>query len=395
MCLSPIIIKNPNYKDELYRTKFGKAFNVIDRYHDTDSSHIQVPCGHCKECTFIRQNNYVQRCRMESFENDLYMLTLTYKQDMLPYFDSSDASIGRVYYPDIRDVTNMFKRIRKYDLFGTPFKYFGVSEYGGKRFRPHFHIILSFPKQCGEPFFNRKLAIARTEKVANVIKSQWKRNISASTKKPIYKPLSLFHRVFKNGHWNSPFDFHYIDESATDRGQADVAFYVSKYILKSDCRVDKLLYKLDNLDHDNFVAFGSKKIKPHIFASKGFGDIPISKYDFIRSCIRAGIENSDCCCPQYINPDGSLFPMGKFLQKQCARKFLFMPNEVDTFGVRSKKFATRFIIGDIYMNMEHFKQEYERNKTVSSTRARFLQSLQFRIDNDNSDYLDINYETTR
>lgn len=390
MCLSPIIIKNPNYKDDLYRSKFYNAFSVIDRYHDTESSHIQVPCGHCKECTFIRQNNYVQRFRMESFENDLYMLTLTYKSDMLPFFDSNDPSIGRVYYPEMRDVTNMFKRIRKYDLFGVPFKYFGVSEYGGKHFRPHFHVVLSFPKQSVNPILNRKLAISRTEKLANVIKSQWKRNISFSTKKPVYKSLSLFHRVFRNGRWNSPFDFHYMDDLATDRGNADVAFYVSKYILKSDKRVTNLLYKLDNLDHENFVLHGSKRIKPHLFVSKGFGEIPVSKYDFIRSCILAGISNPDCCCPQYINPDGSLYPMGKFLQRQCARKFMFLPNEVDTFGIRSKKFATRFLIGDVYMSMEHFKQEYERKKDIADTRERFLLCLQFKIDNFNSDFL--NYD---
>lgn len=394
MCLSPITIKNPNCKDILYQTKFANAFKFIDRYHDTDSAYIQVPCGHCKECTFIRQNNFVQRVRMESRNNDLYFLTLTYKNDALPYIDSSDSSIGRIYYPDCRDVAKMFKRIRKYDKFDSPFKYFGCSEYGGKRMRPHFHIILSFPKQSSISFLNKKLALSRGDKIASVIRSEWRRNIGPSTKKPVWKPLSLFHRVYKNGKWNSPFDFHYIDDCATDNGNADVSFYVSKYILKADARIEKLLFKLDNTDHETFVKYHSK-IKPHMFCSKGFGEIIPVDYPFIRSCIRAGIADEKACCPQFINPDGSLYPFGKFLQSQCARKHLLTPYEFDTFGVRSKKFATRFFIGDVYMSMEHFKQDYF-NRIVPFTldRARFLHTLQHSIDNESSSYLDIDYETT-
>lgn len=96
-----------------------------------------------------------------------YTVTLTYDDEHLPpleYFvdhpeveykstgyselddivneDYSIDKRGYYFHPyRIEDVQKFFKRLRK---SGLKFRYFGVAEYGGKRGRPHYHIIFFF-----------------------------------------------------------------------------------------------------------------------------------------------------------------------------------------------------------------------------------------------------------
>lgn len=125
MCLSPVRIKNPNLG-----LTGPTAF-----YKDTVSHYIDVPCGVCAECVASRQLQFVQRLQMEELVNHLFFCTLTYNDDMLPVVSTSTGY--NIRYADVRDVQNMFKRLRKRNAFGRPFRYFGVSELGSKRGRPH------------------------------------------------------------------------------------------------------------------------------------------------------------------------------------------------------------------------------------------------------------------
>lgn len=125
MCISPVRIRNPNYGIN----------NEGTRYKDTVSAFINVPCGHCSECVAIRQMSYVQRLQLESKKNHLFFCTLTYNNESLPsVLTSSGYSIR---YADVADVQKMIKRLRKSNVFGRPFRYFGVSELGSSRGRPH------------------------------------------------------------------------------------------------------------------------------------------------------------------------------------------------------------------------------------------------------------------
>lgn len=125
MCISPVSIENPN---------FGRH----DRFafmKDTVSRRINVPCGVCPECVQHRQLQFVQRLQMEELVNHLFFCTLTYNNDCLPNVGTSTGYSIR--YADVSDVQNMMKRLRKRNAFGRPFRYFGVSELGSKRGRPH------------------------------------------------------------------------------------------------------------------------------------------------------------------------------------------------------------------------------------------------------------------
>lgn len=125
MCLSPVSIENPNYGR---KDKHAQFIDVVSR-------RIYVPCGHCAECIQSRQLQFVQRIQMEEIVNHLFFCTLTYNNDMMPVVSTSTGYDIR--FADVSDVQKMFKRLRKRNAFGRPFRYFGVSELGTKKGRPH------------------------------------------------------------------------------------------------------------------------------------------------------------------------------------------------------------------------------------------------------------------
>lgn len=125
MCISPVRIRNPNFH----------IYNAGTKYKDTESAFINVPCGVCCECVAIRQMSYIQRLQMEETKNHLFFCTLTYNDDSMPYHVCSNGY--KIRFADIHDVQCMIKRLRKSGAFGRPFRYFGVSELGSRRGRPH------------------------------------------------------------------------------------------------------------------------------------------------------------------------------------------------------------------------------------------------------------------
>lgn len=105
MCYRPVVIKNP---------KTGK--------------HMSVNCRQCLECRQKRSREWSLRCMFEAskFEHNSF-LTLTYEKSPL--------------FLKKRDLQLFFKRLRK-RLDPLKIRYFACGEYGDKKKRPHFHIIL-------------------------------------------------------------------------------------------------------------------------------------------------------------------------------------------------------------------------------------------------------------
>lgn len=96
---------------------------------------------YCDEARF-----FLQRVQMESLRSHLYMFTLTYNNESLVYTDVGEYNIAFPYLPDIQ---NMFKRIRR---SGHEFLFTYTTEYGKRRFRPHYHGILALDKTLELPF---------------------------------------------------------------------------------------------------------------------------------------------------------------------------------------------------------------------------------------------------
>lgn len=96
-----------------------------------------APCNKCLLCKQKKQNEYVFRASMEQcmYEVPPYFFTLTYKPECLPYH-------GELCYKDVQD---FFKRLRRsWDRRGIKhsIRYIVSGEYGSKKGRPHYHVIL-------------------------------------------------------------------------------------------------------------------------------------------------------------------------------------------------------------------------------------------------------------
>lgn len=299
MCLSPILIRNPNYK----------LGNIgMNSFSDTVHLYIKVPCGNCPQCIALRQSFYLQRVQMESLRSHLYMFTLTYNDESLIYTDVGEYHVAVPFLPDIQ---NMFKRLR---ALRNKFRVSYVTEYGSRRFRPHFHGLLALDKSLGS---YRSLE----KEFYSLFFREWKRNyattvnkkgdIVPNTRSPDWRPL--FTPVYDRCRCVT-FDLHYI-EPIVDHDN-DCAFYVSKYITKYDKRTAGLLLKIlqDNSLNDEEASYLYKAIKPRCISSKDFGSWkdPVI-WEYILKC---AARESLFRYPQYFDIySGKQMPMSPYYGK--------------------------------------------------------------------------------
>lgn len=98
---------------------------------------IPVPCGKCPPCMLRRINSWVFRLTQEErISTSSAFVTLTYDTDYVPITPRGYMTLQR------RDPQLFFKRLRKAHPKGTRIKYYLAGEYGGKTWRPHYHVIL-------------------------------------------------------------------------------------------------------------------------------------------------------------------------------------------------------------------------------------------------------------
>lgn len=330
MCLAPLRIKNPNkYRLDAigrYRSRDDGSRHLSPYWylHDCSSAYINVPCGRCPQCRARKQSDFIQRIQIECFTNYMFFCTLTYKDEELP---SMEVNGFKHYYADIKDFQNMIKHIRQKDLFGRPFKFLAVNEYGGKRHRPHFHVVFLVPKYETDNVYT---PFKLESEYHDIVFQYWRRNYG-SDKFPIWHGLSDY-VVTRKGR---TYDFHYVNPNLTDKGEADVGFYVTKYLFKHDewLRRKQQALKL-NLSPEDYKEVWNR-IRPRLMASKFLG-INDSTYGYLRKSIDYSINNK-YCYPVFINPvDGKTFPLSSYYKKKYmtlddAHSFYFLsPNDAGT-----------------------------------------------------------------
>lgn len=343
MCISPIRIRNPNLG----------LIGPNAQFKDTISQFIEVPCGVCHECVAKRQMQMVQRLQSECLVNHLFFCTLTYNNDMLPVVSTSTGYDIR--YADVRDVQNMFKRLRKKNAFGRPFRYLGVSELGSSKGRPHFHILFLIPKYEDDDL-NVCLSLQQT--MFDAVLIEWQRNYG-TRKHPIYKPLCTYVRKVVHGKLRTNYDLHYVNPLLSSGGEADVAFYCLKYMLKPSNRLIRLQQALHlNLDEDEYNDLW-KVVKTRHFESEGFG---LGTSDFVNrsgrriykvpdkvlSHLRKGIELSkltkDDPIPSFFSPiDGKSVPLASYYK---SREEIYHMSDFLDFFYASKQSADNVIVKD-------------------------------------------------
>lgn len=97
---------------------------------------VPFPCGKCKACRMAKKMEWVTRLNLEGLaHSDIAFVTLTYAPEHVP----SDYSLNPHH------LTLFLKRLRRslsYHGFKDKIRYYAVGEYGEKRQRPHYHLIL-------------------------------------------------------------------------------------------------------------------------------------------------------------------------------------------------------------------------------------------------------------
>lgn len=300
MCDSPIMIKNLN------RGLHNKD-PVLSFIKDTKSDFIPVGCGHCPSCLALKQEYFIQRFQMETLDNDLWTGMLSYNNQSLP---TVFVNGYKHKFADSRDVQLLIKRLRNIDLFSGTFKYWFISERGGKYHRPHWHFLISTPKISNELFASK---LSREKIYFDAILDNWYTNYG-SRRKPIKVPNLTY--VFKNGRYN--YDFHYVNPSLTKDGQTDVAFYTSKYYLKEDDYTKRLRSALRlNIKDDSTFKYYWSLLKHKSLQSHYLGDYRSkSVSDYINFCVDFSLQ-SHSPYPLFLNPETSqTFPLSPYYRNK-------------------------------------------------------------------------------
>lgn len=103
-----------------------------------DNGGYQVPCGKCYNCKMRRASNWSVRLmnHYEDAKNGIFV-TLTYDTRYVPITKKGFMTLEK------KHVQNFIKRLRQWHKDeAKSISYYAVGEYGGKTYRPHYHIIL-------------------------------------------------------------------------------------------------------------------------------------------------------------------------------------------------------------------------------------------------------------
>lgn len=316
MCINPIPIRNVNK---------GLGHIGLNFMKDCDHEFMYVPCGHCPDCVQARQSQLVQRIQAESKYNHLFFCTLTYDNKHLPvltfevpavkrmdaprdeaiipfdfesyegelysgvetcvseplagsYTDGEDVEVEyeevKFPYADIHHVQLLLKNLRDNNVTGRNIRYVAVSELGKGNGRPHFHILFMLEKRPEDYFGNGRVNTTTMrileKQLYDMVFKYWAVNVG-TRKRPIYEPLFTYRRRFYGGRVNTNFDLHWVDPSLTIDGESNVAYYVSKYMMKgSDRDVKRQQFLKLNLTEEEYNDIWNT-VRCRMTCSKGLG----------------------------------------------------------------------------------------------------------------------------
>jgi len=113
---------------------------------------IELPCGKCIGCRLDYSRDWANRCMYEAKQyKHNYFLTITYDDEHLKRQMKIDKETGEVIEIKSaatlfkKDLQNFMKNLRRhweYKYKWNGIRFYACGEYGDKRGRPHYHIIL-------------------------------------------------------------------------------------------------------------------------------------------------------------------------------------------------------------------------------------------------------------
>lgn len=126
---------NPKKAYKYGQTKNGKQKLVFKIPYGVNVDELEVqmvPCGKCIDCKLDYSKEWATRIVHEAQTSLVScFLTLTYSPENLP----DDKSVSK------RELSLFIKRLRK-AIYPQKIKFFACGEYGEKRSRPHYHVIV-------------------------------------------------------------------------------------------------------------------------------------------------------------------------------------------------------------------------------------------------------------
>lgn len=143
-CLFPIT----GYRSRERNPATGRRNIVYGLRKGLLDQRVTVPCGQCIECRLEKSRQWAMRAEHEaSLYEENCVVTLTYADEHLPKGGSINPEDPVTFMKDLRE------RVRA-DTGKVGIRSYGCAEYGEKRGRPHYHIILfnyDFPDKEIDP----------------------------------------------------------------------------------------------------------------------------------------------------------------------------------------------------------------------------------------------------
>lgn len=103
------------------------------------------PCSRCDACLVRSREDWAFRLKQEwKVAGSAFFITLTYDWENLPIEEVIDPETGVVMYAACVDKSAMQGFLREYRRNFPPkdVRFYGISEYGKERLRPHYHLIM-------------------------------------------------------------------------------------------------------------------------------------------------------------------------------------------------------------------------------------------------------------
>lgn len=189
-----------------------------------------------------------------------------------------DYETVRLPYADIHHIQLLMKNLRDNDAAdGRELRYICVSELGKANGRPHFHILFIVEKHDDDyEWFNGVYRVKPSvsynleRRLWQSVFKYWAINVG-TRKNPVYEKLFTYRKRFYGQKCYTNFDLHYVDPTKTTDGTSNVAYYVTKYIMKGSARERRRQQFLRlNLDETQYRAAWDT-IKCRCTMSKGLG----------------------------------------------------------------------------------------------------------------------------
>lgn len=293
MCSTPVKVKNPYYKSGAAYYFEGETYPLDSRFVSRQPF-IEVPCGNCPDCRDSYVMSIIQRAQMESLSSYVYMVTITYDDEHLPFLEFTYNSTNhkhyalkptygkaKVYYADVSHIQSLMKRLRNSTIFShRDFRYLLCTEYGSEGFRPHFHILFFVAKHPADPDNFPSLF---ESKLKWTIFANYGDNIG-TRKHPFYRPYFQYRVAYRHGQEYSTYTCKLVRDYNKDVNDSSsinsidsvnaAINYVVSYINKPS-RYDELVSDfVDDIDDvlDNELSRKTKLLlKSRCIFSKGFG----------------------------------------------------------------------------------------------------------------------------